>query len=440
MTDESQQGRAVVTYGRSLIALMIAQSLGPRGIDIIGCDSVDLTVLSFSKFVSKNFVYTPPAKCEGQFIEDLLRIVKQNKPDDGRPYVLIPAFDDAKVIARHRDRFKDHIIVACADYEAIDRVHPKDHFAATTSELDLESPKTWMPKDESELAQCLEEIEFPVFIKPPNDVGGRGVSKQSNKSDLQAAFQELSEQYPGEQILIQSLADGLEYCFCGLFDQGKLIASMVYHNLQKFPLESGPGVVRETVDSDRFDAIAKKLMKPLTWHGVVEIDFMWDEHENSTPIMIEVNPRFWQGLDHSIESDVDFPWLLYQLFVSGHVESDDEAIIGQTTIVPGLSTMARLEGFVGEALNFDDLEKKWPEIRKHLKRRNLAKAAELFKDALGGSFSLNQAVSKFGVMLGEAEEADKISYSEDDPLIALGVLYVLASLVRHGELPPEIRR
>ena len=60
MTDQKKKpeikGRAIVTYGRSLISLLIAQSLGMRGIDVIGCDSVPMTVLSFSKYVSKNHV------------------------------------------------------------------------------------------------------------------------------------------------------------------------------------------------------------------------------------------------------------------------------------------------------------------------------------------------------------------------------------------------
>ena len=100
----SETGKVIVTYGRSLIALMIAQSLGARGIDIIGCDDVDLTVLSFSKFVSQNLLYTAPEKDEERFIEDLLKIVRDNRPDDERPYVLMPAFRDAKIIAKHLNK------------------------------------------------------------------------------------------------------------------------------------------------------------------------------------------------------------------------------------------------------------------------------------------------------------------------------------------------
>ncbi|GAB4195892.1 MAG: hypothetical protein Tsb002_28840 [Wenzhouxiangellaceae bacterium] len=440
MSEESRVGRVIVTYGRSIISLMIAQSLGSRGIEIIGCDDVNMTVLSFSKFVTSHHVYTSPSDDEAAFIEDLLQIVEDNRPDDGRPYVLIPAFNDAKIIARHKQRFADKITVACPDYEMIDQVNPKDHFAKTAAELNVASPQTWMPVDEQELQRQLEEIEFPVFIKPPDDVGGRGISRVENADQLMVAYRDLVERYPDEQILIQGLAEGVDYCFCGLFDQGELKAQMVYHNLQKFPVEAGPGVVRETVASERFAEQVQRLMKPLKWNGVAEIDFMWDEKDDSTPLMIEVNPRFWAGLDHSIKSDVDFPYLLYRLFVDGEVETDSEAEVGKKTRLPGLSTLARIEELVNNAFNFDDLEAQWPQIKQHWRERDIGKAAEQLRDALQGSVTLDEAMRTFRVMLRQAKEAQSIAYHEDDPFIGLGVLFVLGSLIRHGKLPPEMTR
>lgn len=97
---------------------------------------------------------------------------------------------------------------------------------------------------------------------------------------------------------------------------------MVYHNVQKFPRDSGAGVIRETVDSTKFDDICETLMQEIGWAGVVEIDFLWDEKESSTPQMIEVNPRFWAALDHAITSGIDFPWLLFQLFAYSKEDFD----------------------------------------------------------------------------------------------------------------------
>ena len=38
----------------------------------------------------------------------------------------------------------------------------------------------------------------------------------------------------------------------------------------------------------------------------------------------------------------------------------------------------------------------------------------------------------------DADEAQVELFSSRDPFASLGVLFVLASLVRHGKLPPEL--
>ncbi len=437
MATKKLKGRAIVTYGRSIISLMIAQSLGSRGVDIVGCDDVGMTVLSFSKFVSKYCLYASPLKNEEQFIEDLLAIVRENKPEEG-PYVLIPAFNEAKIIARHKRRFKNLITVACPDYRTISRVDSKDRFAKTAKTLKVESPRTWLPKTQNDLKKAAKSMTFPVFIKPPNDVGGRGIRKVQNEKELKAAFSNLKKRYSRQQIIVQEGAKGVDYCFCGLFDHGKLVASMVYHNLQKFPVETGAGIVRETVDSKKFDPIVRKLMGPLKWHGVAEIDFMWDEKPRSKPSMIEVNSRFWAGLDHSINSNVDFPYLLYRLFTEGKTGEVPKAKTGYKSSLPGLTAIARLENLFATAIYFDELEAQWPKIKKNLKHLDLKNAAALFKDATRESFSFEEAFRTFKAMRREARSAQDISYGKDDAFIGLGILFILGSLIKHGELPPEI--
>ena len=56
-SEQKIRGRAIVTYGRSLMSLVIARSLSERGIEVIGCDDVDLTVLSFSKHTKDSFTH-----------------------------------------------------------------------------------------------------------------------------------------------------------------------------------------------------------------------------------------------------------------------------------------------------------------------------------------------------------------------------------------------
>ncbi len=438
MKNTDKNAKIIVTYGRSLIALMIAQSLGARGHEIIGCDSVGMTVLSFSKFVEKNETYACPIKSPEKFIDDLIEIVKKHKPDDDRNYLLMPSFREVKLIAKHKNRFPDCITIAAPSIESIKKVTPKDNFAKTVKDLSVESPQTWLPENEDDLSKISKELSFPVFIKPADDVGGRGISKIENEADLHAGFKKLKAEYPDQQILVQALSKGVDYCFCGLFDNGELVAHMTYHNVQKFPAETGAGVVRETVEDQRFADIAQKLMKPIKWHGVAEIDFMWDETEQHIPEMIEVNPRFWAGLDHSVKSNVDFPHLLYQMFTGQKLDGARDANIGHQTALPIMPALGQTQQFLDTAINFEAMEEKWPSILDNLKKTNFSKAGALFKSAIDGTFSFDSAIAEFKNTADKNKNAEKISYGEDDPFIGLGIMFVLSYLAKNGTLPPEL--
>ncbi|WP_157139084.1 hypothetical protein [Asticcacaulis biprosthecium] len=111
-TETPHPGRVILTYGRSLMALVIARSLAQRGIEVIGCDDVAMTVLTFSKHVRETFVVAPWESDPARYLDDLETAVRTHAPRDGRPYVLMPVFREVELIARHRDRFEPLIRLA----------------------------------------------------------------------------------------------------------------------------------------------------------------------------------------------------------------------------------------------------------------------------------------------------------------------------------------
>src|SRR5512134_3341671 len=112
MPDSSETqpvGRVILTYGRSLMALAIARALALRGVEVIGCDDVEATVLSFSKHVEETFTLPPWDKAPEDYLDALEKAVLTYAPRDGRPYVLMPVFREISLITRHRDRFEPTI-------------------------------------------------------------------------------------------------------------------------------------------------------------------------------------------------------------------------------------------------------------------------------------------------------------------------------------------
>ncbi|WP_158918655.1 ATP-grasp domain-containing protein [Caulobacter sp. S45] len=427
------RGRVIVTYGRSLMALTIAHSLGSRGVEVIGCDDVGLTVLSFSRYAKRTFVHASAAEQPDRFIDDLEAAIIRNKPDDGRPYVLMPCFQETRLIARHAERLSRHITVAAPPIAAIEAVDPKDHLLKTARAFGLHVPAT-CTLAELRAGRTLTAGDFPLLLKPAWGVGGRGI----RRIDTPEALARVVEAAPDPEVmLLQQFVVGQDYCLTALFDHGVLKASAAYRNLSQFPRNTGAGVLRETVDDSPFLDTARALFGPLGWTGVVEVDFRWDG--TGQPYLIEVNPRFWAGLFHTVESGVDFPWMLYELVTAGQVTTPATPRLGQLTKVGGLYLLAAVQEIADSDEGFAASRAAWKAAAHKFESGKLLDATRELGRALTGGLDVGRTAGRLKAALGTAKNCPNELFRSEDPLVSLGALFVLASLMRHGRLPPELR-
>ncbi len=427
-------GRVILTYGRSLMALVIARSLAQRGVEVIGCDDVDLTVLSFSKHVRETFTVAPWKTQPERFLNDLQAAILDYAPHDGRPYVLMPVFGEAELIARHRDRFEPTIKVAAPTWKSIDKVHPKDHLARTVEAAGLPAPKTWIIPDRATLYALAPTLSYPLIVKPSNGVGGRGVSLVET---AQATVETVEALGYGARPLLQEAVPGQDYCVAVLAKTGRLTAMMAYRNLTTFPRKAGAGALRETVDAAPFRAATEKVLEATGWNGLAELDFRWSGDPADEPKLIEVNARFWAGIFHSVQTAVDFPWLLYLQTIGAPLDPVGEPNIGGRTKVPGVWLLAAIEEVAASAPRLGAAEEAWKTIRARLGAGGLSRLREHLGKASGVT-SVGEIVSDLRAALAQGRDAPSEFSDDDDPLIGLGALFVLSSLVKHGRLPDEL--
>jgi gamma-glutamyl-gamma-aminobutyrate hydrolase PuuD/predicted ATP-grasp superfamily ATP-dependent carboligase len=425
-------GRVILTYGRSLMALVIARSLARRGIEVIGCDDVAMTVLSFSRHVKETFTVAPWESQPEAFLDDLEAMVRLYAPRDDRPYVLMPVFRDVELIARHRDRFEPLIRVSAPDVRSFELVHPKDRLARLIEQADIPAPKSFSPRAPDELEAF--DVPLPAVVKPVEGVGGRGVSVAETREALLAAASAIGFDPPP---LIQAYAPGDDYCVAVLADQGRITAIMAYRNLSTFPKKAGAGAVRESVDPEPFRASVAALMERTGWTGVAEIDFRWTGDDGDTPQLIEVNPRFWAGIFHSIETGVDFPWLLYSQTI-GLPFPEPEPQAGTVTRSTGVWLFATLEEVTASHPHLNAAADAWRRAKANLSTGKLAGAMEDAVRALGATASSRDIWEAASTAIAQHRGAPTELSSDKDPLVALGALFVFSHLVRHGELPPEV--
>jgi len=431
-------GRAIVTYGRSLMALVIARSLHEHGVEVIGCDDLDMTVLSFSRHVKDSFTHTAFQEDEEQALSDFEEAVRRFAPEDGRPYVLIPSFRDARIFARHRDRFEPLIAVAAPDWSSIGMVDPKDQFARFLEEHELPGPKTQIIAPHRNRKRLPAKIQYPVVAKPVDGVGGRGVEIMRARRDLRRY---LSQADPSATVLLQELIEGEDFCVSFVAERGTLVGVVAYRNLTQFPRKAGAGAVRETVDAAPFLTATRALVKATKWNGVAEIDFRWSGRAHDQPKMIEVNPRYWAGLYHSMASGIDFPWIAYRLAAGLSVEalSDEPVEVGKRTRTPGVWILSAAQDIAESDPHLAEAAKAWEKCKANVSRGHLIAALKrLSQSAIHTARGVPAAAALHEQLKEYADLSSELS-SDDDPAVSLGVLFALSSLIRYGELPPELK-
>jgi predicted ATP-grasp superfamily ATP-dependent carboligase len=419
------------------MSLVIARSLGKKDIEIIGADCIGVTMLSMSKYVKHHEVYTNFLENEAAFIDDLIKIVVDYKPEDGRPYLLFPVFKETVLIARNVDKFSPHIQVVSPGIDSINSIFPKKHFTQTARKIHVNIPKTYLPQEIQDTNSIMNYSQLPLLLKPGNESGGKGIIKVHNRQELDEAFNEHHKHY-NQPPLVQEVALGEDYCFTAICDRGVIKACMAYKNISRFPAKEGSGVVRETVDETPFLHEADKLLSFLKWHGIVQIDFVWTGNPGDVPVMIEVNPRFWAGLFQSVASGIDYPWLAYLLFTGQDIPKMNQPKKGTKTKIP----MVWVLSVIQESIELN----RWVSEIKEASRSaiNDYQEHQSFFQALKRLFNeakenVHNPFKKqiFGAKWQDAKNAEDEILNSDDPKAAMGITYSLIYLAKYHKLPPE---
>ncbi|MHC4354637.1 MAG: carboxylate--amine ligase [Planctomycetota bacterium] len=435
-------GRAIITFSRGWQTLVATRSLGRRGVEVITGDEYAMTAASFSKYSVADFRYPNPTKEPEAFLDALEKVVLEHKPEDETtPYALMPIHKETYLIARHRERFEPHIRVPVPQIEHIGQVHNKGTLAAYAMERGLPPPMTWMPEDMAQFESMASQIELPAFVKLRESASGVGIRKVKTLDDLKSTFKEFVEHFKLKEKdypIIQQGVPGDDYCVTTLFDHGKLVAAMTYRGLRAFPAERGATVMRETVEAPEMEKVAAELMESIGWHGVAELDFRWEGTPEAQPHLIEVNPRFFGGLIQSVESGWDYPWLLFQLAVKGHIEPVKEIRTDVRTETPILAFLATMQEIAENERGMKALNESWEQAKAEFRTGSKRQGARKLFQGVKDYFDVKVRYNKAKQLLEEHKDNIYDVLSRDDPMAALGVLYPLAVFFKHGKVNLEL--
>ena len=158
--------------------------------------------------------------------------------------------------------------------------------------------------------EIVDNLKFPVFVKPNNGGSSIGMSKVNKPSDelgmaIEKAFKE------DDQVLVEEMIKGREFT-AGVFrSKGNIIvlpltevkadASQSFFDFEaKYQGKSSEVTPAEVEDgiADKIRDSARKIYEVFNCRGVVRIDFIYNE-EAGKPYMLEINTIPGQS-EHSI--------------------------------------------------------------------------------------------------------------------------------------------
>lgn len=427
--------RAIVTYARGWHALAVTRSLGRHGIEVFCGEEAPFAPCFFSRYCTGSFQYPSVSDDPDGFIDFLVEKVKELKPPGDEPYVLMPVHKETWLIARHRDRFDPYVNVPLTSLENMERTHDKGRLAVLAEELGITIPGTRQFASMDDLYRGLPEIEFPVFLKLRSASAGVGLKKCDTPEELTSTFRQFVEGFrlePQEYPLVQQFVKGEDYCCTMLFDQGRKIAAMTYRNLRAFPRGTGAGALRETVSLPEAEQAAEKLLSHLNWHGMAELDFR--QAKEGPAYLIEVNPRFFGGLPQAIAANVDYPYLLFQIASGKSIEEIPEVDYTTRTEAPLVGLLATLD----EIAHDDRVLERLRNVRNELDvlgRSNIedVRLRPLW-EAIRHAANPRDVKGYLREMFEKHRDTINDVLQSDDPRPALGVLFPLALMLRHGKL------
>ena len=300
--------KVFITDGMLRKTLSTTRSLGRRRIQTVVGETSWFSPSGFSRYSTRRVKYPNPKIEPHLFIQWLYRFFHQEK----RP-VFFP-MDDAvmEVVMEHRGEVMARSKCLLPTKESYNVASDKYLTMTLANQQQVECPPTYLAKNVEDLTPIMEVATFPLILKPRKSSGSRGIRKVQHKEELKSLFLEAQQQYP-DMLIQECIPLGDRYDVCLLYDANHEVkASFVQKEIRHFPVQMGPSTVQESVVFKELIERSMRLLEPLKWSGIVEVEFMMDERTN-TPILMEINPRFWNSLDLSVQSGIDFPYFLYQL-------------------------------------------------------------------------------------------------------------------------------
>jgi len=233
-------------------------------------------------------------------------------------WVLYPTRDETvAALSRAREQLLEHFRVPTPEWETVRVTWDKRETYRLAAQLGIPVPRTWYPRDASELDEI--DADPPFAIKPAIKehfiYATRSKAwRADTRADLHALFAKAARIVPPGEVMVQELIPGggsQQFAYCAFYKDGSAHSTMVVQRERQHPAEFGrASTFVQTVELPLLEALSERFLNAIRYYGLVELEYKLDAR-NGAFKLLDVNARTWGYHTLGQRAGVDFPYLLY---------------------------------------------------------------------------------------------------------------------------------
>jgi carbamoyl-phosphate synthase large subunit len=223
-------------------------------------------------------------------LEDVLEIYRQEKCKG-----VIVQFGGQTPLNLATDLKANGVNIIGTTPESIDLAEDRKQFAAVLTDLNLKQPDNRTALSENEAIDIVEEVGFPVLLRPSFVLGGRGMFIVYEMDDFKKVVRQAFEASANKPVLIDKfLEDAIELDVDCISDGETSVVGGMLEHIEYAGVHSGDAAMvmpPHTLGEQMLDTVRKatySLAKALNVVGLMNVQFAIKDDEL---YVLEVNPR-----------------------------------------------------------------------------------------------------------------------------------------------------
>lgn len=281
--------------------LPIARSLYRLGYEVHSIYCSKWTYGYPSRFIKKHILFEQMKDMEayGAFI---LKQLSKEKYE-----TIIPLDDDsAEVVSKFLVEIKQLCNIVAPSYEVFKKGYDKQNLMHLCQQKGYPHPPTTLIDHGNLDAVPVDNLLYPILIKPNITCGGRGMTLVHNKTELLEKFPSIYQTY-GECHLQSYIPQGGAQVEVQLYinEKKELVQSSVIHKYRWYPENGGSSCCNVSCENEHIVDICYNILKDLNWVGFADFDTIEDPRTGELLIM-EINPRLPACVKTAFTAGIDW--------------------------------------------------------------------------------------------------------------------------------------